>query len=215
MKHLSGKALLVVCEESQAVCNAFRAAGWIAFSCDLQPCSGGHPEWHIVGDALKLINGDCKFTTESGDSYIMFGQWDMIISHPPCTYLTKCGACRTFPNGGINEERLELGIEAAAFFMEIWNCKCDRVCIENPVPMHVFNLPPYSQIVCPSMFGADFKITTCLWLRGLPGLMATYIDMSATPTSKADWWNKGGKERQKNRSKTWVGLAEAMANQWG
>lgn len=144
--------ILVACEESQAVTIELRRLGHEAYSCDIQDCSGGHPEWHIKGDALELLKM----------------KWDMIIAHPPCTFLTSAGAVRLFPHGVLNEERFEKGKEAAAFFMAFYNADCPRVIIENPTPMKIFGLPKYTQIIEPYMFGDPWRKRTCLWIKGCP-----------------------------------------------
>lgn len=206
--------VLVCCEESQAVCSAFRAKGHYAFSCDLQSCSGGHPEWHIVGDCISLINGACHFITSDGSSHFIPGTWDLLIAHPPCTFLSNAGACRLYPGKVLNVSRYEQGIKAAEFFMTFLNADCPRICVENPVPSTAFHLPPYTQIIDPSYFGSHFKKKTCLWLKGLPILFGTCLDYDAVPTMEAAWFNTGS-DRQKNRSKTFPEVAEAMAAQWG
>ena len=194
--------VLVACEESQAVCKAFRNKGAEAFSCDLKDCSGGHPEWHIKGNALDYLDDD----------------WDLIIAHPPCTYLTIAGSIWLSRDC----TRLSKGFEAADFFMKFYNCKCDKVCIENPVPMKVFNLPPYSQIIYPYNFGAESKKKTCLWLKGLPLLKPTkQIDPDTIPMyireykgkkkTCTQWYSNGNSV---TRSKTFPEIAEAMADQW-
>lgn len=144
--------ILVACEESQAVITELRRLGHEAYSCDIQDCSGGHPEWHIKGDALELIKL----------------KWDMIIAHPPCTYLTSASAVRLMPNGVIDQDRLEKGRKAAEFFMAIWNADCPRIAIENPTPIKMFGLPPYTQKIEPFYFGDPWRKRTCLWLKGLP-----------------------------------------------
>ena len=129
------KTLLVACEESQRVCCAFRLRGWEAYSCDIQPCSGEHPEWHILGDVTSLINGNCTFITQDGEQHSVFGMWDLIIAHPPCTYLTIAGN-RWFNVERYGEEairRHQLREEAIAFFKEIAEADCPRIAIENPV----------------------------------------------------------------------------------
>ena len=126
--------VLVACEESQIVTSCFRAYGHEAFSCDLKPCSGGRPEWHIQGDVLNLLSF----------------KWDLIIAHPPCTYLSNAGACRLYPRKGeLDFERYQKGLAARDFFMEFYNCSCDKICIENPLPSKIFNLPAPSQIIQP------------------------------------------------------------------
>lgn len=192
--------VLVACEESQAVCKAFRELGHKAYSCDLQECSGGHPEWHIKGDALKVLN---------------LPIWDLVIAHPPCTYLSNAGARFLYPKGVLNEERYKKGLEGKAFFMKFFNAKCIHIAIENPVASKIYGLPKHSQEIQPYMFGHPFKKKTRLWLKGLPQLKPTNIVTVSESTKVAgNWFNKGGKERQKNRSKTFEGIARAMATQW-
>lgn len=205
--------VLVACEESQAVCMAFRAQGHDAYSCDIQACSGGHPEWHIQNDALELISE---------------GGWDMIIAHPPCTYLTTAGAVRLFnaDHSIADQARFQKGMEAARFFMRIWNDRCPRIAIENPVPMSIFKLPRYSQIIEPYMFGDPWRKRTCLWLKGLPplipmeapveplGLWVGSTSARRDPTIKQRYTLHSNRD-QKRRSKTFPGIARAMAMQWG
>ena len=192
--------ILVACEESQAVCKAFRELGHKAYSCDLQECSGGHPEWHIKGDALKVLN---------------LPIWDLVIAHPPCTYLSNAGARFLYPKGVLNEERYKKGLEGKDFFMQFFNAKCTHIAIENPVASKIYGLPKHSQEIQPYMFGHPFKKKTRLWLKGLPQLKPTNIVTVSESTKIAgNWFNKGGKERQKNRSKTFEGIAKAMATQW-
>lgn len=192
--------ILVACEESQEVTKAFRLLGHEAFSCDLQQCTGGFPEWHIQDDVLKILNYN----------------WDMIIAHPPCTYLSKAGAAALYRNNQLNIDRYQKGLKAKEFFMTIYNCNIKYKCIENPTPMKIFNLPMYSQIIQPYEFGHPFTKRTLLWLNNLPGLMPTDIVAyrNVQTTKEAAWYNKGGKDRQKNRSKTFSGIAQAMASQW-
>ena len=137
--------VLVACEESQIVCKAFRAKGHRAFSCDLQACSGGRPEWHIQGDALELLKGDCTFQTSDTHTHTQAGRWDFIIAHPPCTYLSNAGACRLYPHKGeLDKDRYIQGLKAKEFFMAFWwygFLGCGPIVIENPVPSSVFNLP--------------------------------------------------------------------------
>ena len=192
--------VLVACEESQEVCKAFRELGHKAFSCDLQDCSGGHPEWHIKMDVLKVLNMPI---------------WDLVIAHPPCTYLSNAGARFLYPKGVLNEERLKKGLEGKEFFMNFYNAKCKHIAIENPVASRVFELPKHSQEIQPYEFGHPFKKKTRLWLKGLPKLKPTEIvEVSQSTKVAGNWFNKGGKERQKNRSKTFPGIAKAMAEQW-
>ena len=208
--------VLVACEESQRVCVAFRAKGHNAFSCDIIDCSGGHPEWHIKQDVLPLLNGRCEFTTCDGELHTISGKWDLIIAHPPCTYLSNAGARFLYPKGVLNEERLQKGLEAKEFFMALYNADCEKICVENPIPSKVYELPHYSQIVQPYEHGHPFKKKTCLWLKGLPLLKPTNIVEERESTKIAgNWYNKGGKDRQRNRAKTFPGIAAAMAEQWG
>lgn len=210
--------VLVACEESQAVCKAFREKGHNAYSCDIQEESGGHPEWHILGDCLPLLNGSCTFTTRGGQTATINGKWDLIIAHPPCTYISNAGARFLYPggNGILNEERLRKGIEATHFFLRFLYADCDRIAVENPIPSTVYCLPEYTQIIQPWMFGHPVQKKTCLWLKGLPELQPTDITEERQSSKVAgNWFNKGGKDRQKNRAKTFPGIAKAMAEQWG
>lgn len=191
--------ILIACEESQTVCKAFRARGHEAYSCDIQPCSGGHPEWHIQGDALV-------------EAYS--GKYDMMIAHPPCTYLSVAGAGHLYPKSVLNQERYQKGLEAKDFFMKLLNAPIEKICVENPLHFKIFDLPPYTQIIHPYHFGEPFMKRTCLWIKGMKPLVHTNV-VKGESTKTAQWYNKGGKERQKNRSKFWQGIADAMANQWG
>lgn len=206
---------------------AFRWKGHNAFSCDILPCSGGHPEWHIKGDVLEFINpsqqtipGDdwygFKFRTQDGVLHCIDGKWDLIIAHPPCTYLSNAWARFLYPKGVLNEDRLKLGLAAKEFFMDIYNADCEKICIENPTPSRVYELPKYTQVIQPWMFGHPVQKRTCLWLKGLEPLKPTEI-VEERQSSKVpgNWFNKGGKERQRNRAKTFPGIAKAFAEQWG
>jgi len=193
--------ILIACEESQEVCKAFRLLGHEAYSCDILPCSGGHPEWHIQGDAVA-------------EAYS--GKYDMMIAHPPCTYLSNAGARFLYPKGVLNKERLALGMEAKAFFIDMLNAPIEKICVENPVQSSVYGIRKYDQSIEPYHFGHPYKKKTCLWLKNLPKLEPTEILEKPQSTKIAgNWFNKGGKERQKNRSKTFPGIAKAMAEQWG
>ena len=212
--------ILVACEESQAVTKELRKLGHEAYSCDIEPCSGGHPEWHIMQDVLPLLNGDCEFSTCDGAAHKIEGEWDMIIAFPPCTHLAVSGA-RHFA-AKIADGRQQQGID---FFMQFTNADCKRIAIENPVGIMSTYYRKPDQIIQPFMFGDAYKKTTCLWLKGLKELEPTeVVDVCDFRTYKckngkdavfSDWINKGGKERQKNRSKTFPGIARAMANTWG
>lgn len=225
--------VLIACEESQAVCKEFRARGHEAYSCDLQDCSGGHPEWHIKGDVLPLLNGNCTFTTCDTHTHTVVGEWDLIIAHPPCTYLTNAGAVRMFrketkeyPGYGtfqmVNVERLKMGIRARDFFMAFLNAKCKRIAIENPVPMNIYQMPPESQIIQPYMFGDPYSKKTCLWLKGLNPLEATnelteyhpFINGGGGRLERENYKGQNFAEGSVARSKTFPGVAKAMADQW-
>lgn len=208
--------VLIACEESQAVVSQMRALGHEAYSCDIEPCSGGHPEWHVMGDVSPIINGNCSFKTEDGKEHQIEGKWDLLIAHPPCTYLSNAGAPHLFRGHQLNEERYHKGLEAKEFFMKFIEADCDRICVENPTPSRIYELPPYTQAVQPYEHGHPFQKRTCLWLKGLPPLEPTNImpEDQREPCDRAEWFNKGGKNRQKNRSKTFPGIAKAMAEQW-
>ena len=162
--------VLVACEESQAVCIAFRKLGHEAYSCDTQECSGGHPEWHIKGDVLPLINGNKPFITMDGDLHAIVGTWDLLIAFPPCTYLTNAGSVRLRIKGEINKERMAKAIEAKAFFMKFLEADCQKICVENPTPGKIHQLPQYTQAIQPWWFGHPYTKRTCLWLKNLPPL---------------------------------------------
>ena len=207
--------ILIACEESQAVCKEMRRLGHECYSCDIIECSGGHPEWHIMQDVLPLLNGNCTFKTMDGIEHTISEKWDMIIAHPPCTYLSNAGARFLYPKGVLNEERLRKGIMAKDFFMAFYYANCEKVAIENPVPSSVYMMPKYSQSIQPYQFGHPFKKKTCLWLKGLPSLTPTSIVETPQSTKIAgNWFNKGGNDRQRNRAKTFPGIAKAMAEQW-
>lgn len=218
--------VLVACEESQRVCKAFRDKGHIAFSCDIIDTSGNNPEWHIKGDVLPLLNGFCTFKTCDGVEHSVNQKWDMIIAFPPCTYLTTAGAVRLYPQKGvINPERFELGKQAAIFFKTILGADCEKIVVENPTPMKIFELPKYNQVIEPYMFGEPYKKRTCLWLKGVAPLEPTEI----ITENIVSWVNGGSKNSKgekrkgsftgfrnpKMRSKTFQGIANAMAAQWG
>lgn len=213
--------ILVACEESQRTTMEFRKLGYEAYSCDIQDCSGGHPEWHIKGDALKLINGKCYFTTCDGKRHRIVGKWDLLIAHPPCTYLTSCG------NRWFNEERYgdkarqrkANRLEAAKFFMKFVNADCDRIAIENPVGWMNTNYRKPDQIIQPYQFGDPYKKATCFWTKGLPNLVPTKVipmDKVNRTVGHGNWFDcpKGGTPRAKWRSKTFPGVSKAIAEQW-
>lgn len=209
--------VLVACEESQRVCIAFRERGHEAYSCDIQECSGGHPEWHIKGDALELLKL----------------KWDLIIAFPPCTYLTSAGTrhyslkCNSAEKVEARKREREFAVN---FFMSFVNADCQRIAIENPVGYMNTHYKPATQIIHPYYFGEPFQKRTCLWLKGLPKLEPTnmlpkpeplYICQGEKCKGKKIGWVegmscKGGREeRAKQRSKTFEGIAKAMAEQWG
>lgn len=207
--------ILIACEESQAVCKEMRRLGHECYSCDIIECSGGYPEWHIMQDVIPLLNGNCSFKTMDGTEHTIDGKWDMIIAHPPCTYLSNAGARFLYPKGILNEDRLRKGIMAKDFFMAFYYANCEKVAIENPVPSSVYMMPKYTQAIQPYQFGHPFKKKTCLWLKGLSNLTPTNIVETPQSTKIAgNWFNKGGKDRQRNRAKTFPGIAKAMAEQW-
>lgn len=211
--------ILLACEESQAVCTEFRKKGHDAFSCDIQDCTGGHPEWHIKDDILNVIGG---------------GGYDMLIGFPPCTYISGAG------NGYFNIlkygdkaiERWEKRIEGVKFFMALWNSGIPKIALENPLGFLNGTFPP-SQIIEPYYFGDSDKKRTCLWLKNLPPLIhhkehnlfgskthvdkpePVYIDVSGKKRYFTEAISGGTKESSINRSKTFTGIAKAMAEQWG
>lgn len=209
--------VLCACEESQAVCIAFRELGHNAFSCDIQPCSGGHPEWHYLGSVYDILEGHCEVETQNGSRYLI-EEWDLVIAFPPCTYLTKASAVRMRVNGQIQEDRYLKMQDGREFFLSLLNCGCAHVAVENPTPLALAALPGYDQAIEPWMFGHPYKKRTCLWLRGLPPLMPTllvYDDL--VPWVSAGSVNRnvvGVNHSQKMRSKTFPGIAAAMAKQW-
>lgn len=144
--------VLIACEFSQRVCIAFRELGHNAYSCDIINCTGGHPEWHIKDDVTKYINGKCEFYTCDGTKHSINGKWDLLIAHPPCTFLSNAGARWLYAGGKLNKDRYAKGIVAKQFFMLFYNADCDRIAIENPLPNSIFNMPKCSQIIQPYMF---------------------------------------------------------------
>lgn len=201
--------VLVACEESQAVCIAFRELGHEAYSCDIQPCSGGHPEWHLQVDALEMLKL----------------KWDLIIAHPPCTYLTNAGARWLYAGHKLCADRYKKGLEGKAFFMALYNADCPKIAVENPIPSAIFELPPYSQVIQPYEYGHPYSKKTCLWLKGLPKLEPTQIIREHVPYITSGTYSRTHDEKykgasrkggsSKSRSKTFPGIAKAMAEQWG
>lgn len=182
--------ILIACEESQAVTKEFRALGHEACSCDILECSGGHPEWHIQGDVLPLLKQ----------------KWDMIIAFPPCTDLAVSGA-RHFAikiADGSQQKSIE-------FFMQFVNCDCPKIAIENPIGIMSTKYRKPDQIIQPWQFGHGETKSTCLWLKGLPNLVPTNI---VDGREQRIWKMPPSKDRAKLRSKTYEGIAKAMAEQW-
>jgi len=205
--------VLVACEESQTVCKAFRAKGHEAYSCDIIDCSGGHPEWHIKDDVLKHLDDG----------------WDLMIAHPPCTYLSYA-ATGVWDKPG----RLELRLEALGFFAKLWRAPLEKICIENPMGCASPTIAKYSQVIQPYYFGDTESKRTCLWLKGLPLLQHTPVDNMFEQSTHVKpkiyaYYKKGKKkgkpiygndylkfseDRGKIRSVFWEGIAQAMAEQW-
>ena len=198
--------VLVACEESQRVCIAFRERGHNAFSCDIDPCSGGHPEWHIMQDVIPLLNGQCSFKTMDGIEHSIDGKWDLIVAFPPCTHLAVSGA-RCFEQKR-KDGRQQQGID---FFMEFTKSDCEKIAIENPIGIMSTQYRKPDQIIQPWMFGHGETKATCLWLKNLPKLEPTNI---VEGREQRVWKMPPGPERAKERSKTFPGIAKAMASQW-
>lgn len=233
--------ILVACEESQEVCKAFRAKGHNAYSCDIIECSGGHPEWHILGDVVPLLDGYCCFRTQDGHGQYLYRSWDMIIAFPPCTHLAVSGAAWFEKKRADGRQR-----EAIEFFERFLECDCEKVVIENPIGIisgdyipkwfpdlvkkYGFPLKP-TQIIQPWMFGDNYNKSTCLWIKGVNPLIPKiteqpelewfeWVDKKTgkkkrQPKWFADAWRLSPEERAKVRSKTFPGIAQAMADQWG
>ena len=190
--------VLVACEYSGIVRDAFAAKGHDAWSCDILPTESlGN---HFQGDVLEHLDKG----------------WDLMIAHPPCTYLSNAGARFLYPKGKLNEDRYKLGLKAKEFFMALYNAPINKICVENPISSKIFALPKYTQTIQPYEYGHPVQKKTCLWLKNLPKLKPTNIIFKRQSTKiPGNWFNKGGKDRQKNRSKFFTGIANAMANQWG
>ena len=227
--------VLVACEESQAVCKAFREKGHEAYSCDIQECSGGHPEWHIKGDVLSVLNPipligvdeyGIVFKTMDGLIHNV-EKWDLIIAHPPCTYLTVTGN-RWFNIERYGEKaikRAENRNEAIQFFINISNANCEKIVIENPIGIMSTKWRKPNQIIQPYMFGDRAEKRTCLLLKGVEPLKPTnevkppervkFESGKTMPKWYADLWHLPKEERSRLRSQTFPGMAKAMAEQWG
>ena len=202
----------MACEESQTITKKLRLLGHEAYSCDIQESSGGKPEWHIKDDALKVAYDTSK-------------RWELMIAHPPCTYLSHAGARWLYPNGKLNHERYEKGIQATGFFMALLRAPIEKIAIENPMPSKIYGLPKHSQIIQPYQFGDEAQKKTLLWLKNLPNLKPTTIvgrgEMVTYKSgkTKAKWFMDAAKcktpqERSRVRSITFNGIADAMATQW-
>lgn len=222
--------VLIACEESQRVCIAFRERGHEAYSCDIQDCSGGHPEWHIKGDALEAIRGGVIITCDGARHDI--GKWDLLIAHPPCTYLAVSGN-RWFNEARYGENARQRKLrrdDAADFFMRFINADIDKIAVENPVGYMSSHYRKPDCIIQPYQFGDSARKTTCLWLKNLPRLRATAevdagvilpggyslgasADAARGESGKCLRWNDP--RTAKIRSKTFPGIARAMAEQWG
>lgn len=219
--------VLIACEESQAVCKEFRKLGHETYSCDLYECSGGHPEWHIKGDCLKVLNGQCEFTTQNGEVHKIESKWDLIVAHPPCTHLSSSGQWAYSKGKDINLKK-----DAIKFFMKFVNADCDKIAIENPIGVMSSEYRKPDQIIQPYWFGEKAQKSTCLWLKGLPLLKPTnivekgefveWIDKKTGIIKRQSKYDmeilkkaKTSEERSKLRSKTFIGIAKAMASQWG
>lgn len=205
--------ILIACEESQRVTIEMRRLGHEAYSCDIQEPSGGHPEWHIHGDALKALRGGI-IKTMDGEIH-MIGKWDMLIAHPPCTHLAVSGA-RWFTEG---KKPLSLRKEAADFFLKFCEADIPKIAIENPVGVMSTIYRKPDQIIHPWQYGHTEEKTTCLWLKGLPKLEPTNNvreEMMKLPKKEREriHYMPPGPERAKERSKTFPGIARAMAEQW-
>jgi hypothetical protein len=210
------KEILIACEESQAITKAFRKLGYNAYSCDLLPCSGGHPEWHIQGDAFA-------------EAYS--GKYDMMIAHPPCTYLAVSGARWLYnKDGSRNEERWQNQAEALDFVRDLMTAPIKHIAIENPISVISSQIRKPDQIVHPYMFGDKASKSTCLWLKNLPKLEPTnivekgefieFISKKGVKKRQPKWYYEALKnaktpeERRTLRSKTFQGMADAIAEQW-
>lgn len=216
--------VLVACEESQRVCTAFRERGHEAYSCDIIECSGGHPEWHIMQDVLPLLNGRCTFRTMEGTCHAIDSRWDLIIAFVPCTKTSNAGARHLYKGGVLNIPRYYEGLCGKALFLAVWAADCDKVVIENPTPSKIFDYPQQTQVIQPYQFGHPFTKKTLLWERGVDPLEPTNIVVpertwcpSGSYSGEHNDKHRGmfTTDRARNRSKTFPGIAKAMAEQWG
>ena len=198
--------VLIACEESQAECKAFRELGHIAYSCDIQHCRPtGNPNWHILGDVTPYLQGATQFTTQDG-SLQSVPHFDLIIAHPPCTYLCRLSSVHMVINGVIQEERYQKMLAARDFFFTCLNAKAPYVAVENPVPMRRAQLPKPSCFIHPSWFGVKYTKKTLYWLKNLPPIMAQLDYPNPKEFVRAS--------RGKYRSRTFPEVAKAIAGQW-
>ena len=223
--------VLVACEESQRVCTAFRERGHEAYSCDIIECSGGHPEWHIKGDALEILEGGDIVTMDGVCHNI--GKWDMMIAHPPCTYLSNVHTRGFSLRVTLPEKVVRRWIErakAAVFFMRFIGADIPKICVENPVGFMNTAYRKPDMTIHPYMFAdstedSENYVTkaTCLWTKGLPNLKTNGLPKPNNaeiygrfPSGKAKTWeDQVTKDRARERSKTFPGIAKAMVEQWG
>lgn len=198
--------VLIACEESQAECIAWRELGHRAFSCDIQPCRRGkHPEWHIMGDVTPFLKGQTSFKTMDGKSHNL-AKWDLVIAHPPCTYLCKVSSVWMMKDGVIQSERYQKMLEARSFFFECLSAQADYVAVENPIPMARARLPRPTCYACPSWFGVKYTKKTLYWLKNLPPIMAQITFDRPKQFVRSS--------RGKYRSRTFPEMAAGIARQW-
>lgn len=235
---MRNKKILIACEESQRVCIEFRKRGFEAYSCDIQKCSGGHPEWHIIDNALYVIGGGGTVKLQNG-KWLTVDHWDLIIAHPPCTYLSnaavQCHSMKSNYENRIEGRTLER-INAMRFFMDMIRANCDHIAVENPVGIMNTAFRKPDQVIEPYQFASSINDTenyvtkrTCLWLKGLHPLKTNELPRPNTAemygrlaTGKARNWTEShcygdhaGVDDAVERAKTFPGIAKAMAAQWG
>lgn len=198
--------VLIACEESQAECIAFRQLGHEAYSCNIQPCRrGGHPEWHINQDVLPLLDGLQDFLTQDNQPHHV-DHWNLIIAHPPCTYLCKVSSVQMKKNGQIDPVRYCRLLIARDFFFRCLRANADHVAVENPLPMALAQLPRPDCFIQPSWFGVRYTKKTLYWLRNLPPIMPTIENPNPKQFVRSS--------RGKYRSRTFPEVAQALAEQW-
>ena len=206
LTHMKQLNVLIACEESQAETMAFRQIGHRAFSCDIKQCRRGTPpEWHIQGDVLPILNGVTTFATQDGTQHTV-DHWDLIIAHPPCTYLCKVSSPLMRPKGILNEKRYQQMLLARSFFFRCLRAKANYVAVENPLPMALAQLPKPSFFIQPSWFGVKYTKKTLNWVKNLPPLMPTVIYPNPKQFVRSS--------RGHYRARTFPQVAEAMATQW-